>query len=97
MKCTLKQLIEAVDFFRYNNGLNNDNAIIEISVKEEDVETGDLLGAFIISAETEKPQDSWSRYDGVRKVKYTLEVFSSHENRPPVLTTQEVQVLSIKS
>lgn len=96
MKCTLKQLIDAVDFFRYNNGLSNDDTVIDVDIKEENIQTGDLIGVLTISAQSEKGEDTWSRYAGPRKIKYTLEVFSNHENRPPVLTTQEVQELKLK-
>lgn len=93
MRYKLSQITEALEFFRYNSSIDGDNATIEISVREENIESGSLLGVLTLSTEVEKAEESYSRYSGNKTVKYSLEVFPHHEGRPPTLTTQESQLL----
>jgi hypothetical protein len=95
MKFRIQQIKDAIDFFRYESGCP-DTEVVEVSILEEDIQEGSIMGTMSLTIESTKSVEKWSRYCGEKKIKYCLEIFPAHENRNPILTTEETQELVLK-
>jgi hypothetical protein len=97
MRCSLKQLNDALDFFKYNLGIDKNDAMVEIVTREEDFDKGKLMSCLTMIVTYEKESGKYDRWQGIKKIKHSLEIFPESENRHPQLTTEESQELIPKN
>jgi len=75
----------------YCNSIKNES-IIDISLRQEDIEEGRLCDCMVMTSISTEPA---SEERHVSTVTTTLEVFSDNENRPPRLTEQKCRDLKV--
>jgi len=89
MKCSLKQLGDAIDFFKYQMGVSAEQSEVEIIAREEDFEAGKVQAVLTMIVTYQKAPGQYDRWKAQKSIKHTLEIFPDSDNRNPHLTTEE--------
>lgn len=98
MRIKYKQLEEALYKLRSEAGLGSmPNPIIDVEVREEDIQSGVIGDAIVVKVSTTKDPSQYDSFKGQITSEYTLEVFSEGDNRPPRLTTITTRDLNPQS
>jgi hypothetical protein len=97
MKIKFSTLHKALDHARYKAGASTDeHAIIDVELREEDLETNKLGSCMVITFTKTYNPDNYDSVTSKTTKEYTLEVFADHENRVPRLTVVESRDLEFK-
>lgn len=95
MKVSLGELKRVMEYMRYHVH-GEDRDLVDISLKEEDIENNKLVSCLTISVSASKEPSSYDTIQTTKTVTTSIEVFAHHENRAPILTTSESRHLSQK-
>ena len=88
MNIKLKDLRQAIEYFRYSARVE-DNTSIEVSINEENIENSKLCSSITFSAKLTKEANPYESLKTQKDSEISVEIFSEEENRPARVTTQE--------
>lgn len=73
------------------------SADLDIQIREENFENGQILGCLTVTFQYEKPANTYEKYKTKKNIKYTIEIFEDNESRSPRLTMEETRDLIPKN
>ena len=97
MKFKIKDISNALEYFKYNGTIDTKLSHIEISLRIEDLDNNKVGSSMTFSAEGIKQPSAYERIKTPKSIVISMEIFPESENRPPRATVQESQVLDDES
>lgn len=96
MKVKFSELRRVMEHMRYNV-YGDDESLVDLSIKEEDISANNLISSFVMSISADKDASSYDSLQSPKTVTTSIEMFSHHENKPSVMTVTESRLLTKKT
>lgn len=90
MRFKAKQIHDILEHIRYTLHVPIESANIDITIREEDLETNKLVSCLVMVVTYEAKPGQYSMWRGIKYIKHTLEVFPESEGARDIhITTEE--------
>ena len=93
MKINYQALRKSLSYLGSHAGISEKDPLVEILIREEDIEKGKLGDCLTLTFSVNEPASSYDSIQTEKTKEYTLEVFADHENRIPRLICVEIRDL----